>query len=139
MNSYHGTSSKLVTALASGKVDVTIGGGELGQGFYTGERLHEAKAWAYHISGDKQKNVVCYSSPDEEIEKLNFVILEPEQASLKRHNIKRAGQTRSYLFKVDMIWAPIVGSERASGEQYKWESKKAETLLNDPLTAKTII
>jgi hypothetical protein len=139
MNSYHGTSTTSVIALASGKVNVTLGGGELGQGFYTGEYLHEAKAWAYHKSGDKQQNVVCFSAPDTEIEKLHFAVLDQGAASLKRYQIKKAGHTRTHLFKVDLVWAPIVGSERASGEQYKWESKKAEVLLNGPLTAKAII
>ena len=139
MDSYHGTSTSTATDLASGKVDVTLGGGELGRGFYTGEHLHEAKAWAYHKSGDKQKNVVCFSAPDNEIEKLEFTVLDQGAASLKRYQIKRAGNTRTHLFNVDMVWAPIVGSERASGEQYKWESQKAEVLLKGTLTTKTII
>lgn len=139
MDSYHGTSTLNARLLAGGRVDVSVGGGELGRGFYTGEHLHEAKAWAFHQSGDRQRNVVRFSTADSSIDALSFAVLDYSSASLRRHYIKRSGATRTYLFGRDMIWAPIVGSARAIGDQYKWESTLAERLLNDPATPKQIL
>lgn len=139
MDSYHGTSIRNARLLARGRVDVSLGGGELGRGFYTGEHLHEAKAWAFHNSGDRQNNVVRFSTADSSIDSLSFAVLDYSTASLRRYHIKRSGATRTYLFGRDMIWAPIVGSARAIGDQYKWESMVAQRLLNDAATPKQIL
>lgn len=121
-------------------VDVTLGGGELGRGFYTGEYLHEAKAWAFHVSGDRQRNVVRLTMDDAEVVTLALILLDSSSASICRKLIRISRCTRSYLFGCDMVWAPIVGSSRATGDQYKWESKHAESLLNDPFrTTKAVI
>jgi len=132
MNSYHGTSSANASTIASGTIYVALGGGELGRGFYTGEHLHEAKAWAFHTSGDKQSNVVFFTTADDDVETLDLELLGYSDAGLQRHWIRQRNETRTFLFGHDMVWAPIVGSERASGDQYKWESNVAELLLNDP-------
>ena len=132
MNSYHGTSSANASSIASGTINVKIGGGELGRGFYTGEHLHEAKAWAFHISGDKQSNVVSFTIADDDVEELDLKLLDDRDAGLQRYWIRKRKETRSFLFDHDMVWAPIVGSERASGDHYKWESSVAQSLLNSP-------
>jgi len=139
MDSYHGTSASDAKVLAGGGVDVKMGGGELGRGFYTGQHLHEAKAWAFHRTGDRQRNVVQFDVAAAAVDKLNFDILDYGTAGLRRHLIKKLGQTRTYLFWLDMVWAPIVGSERASGDQYKWESADAQDLLNAKTTKKLIV
>ena len=139
MDSFHGTSAATAKELASGKVDSTRGGGELGRGFYTGEHLHEAKAWAVHRSGDRQKNVVRFVVPDHDIEALDLLILDHQSAGLRRYQVKRTGTTRTHQFGKDMVWAPIVGSERASGDQYKWESAQAEDLLNSSAVSRDIV
>lgn len=131
MESYHGTSSTNAASLASGAIDVTLGGGELGRGFYTGEHLHEAKAWAFHTSGDRTSNVVKLTTHDDQVEVLDLKLVDAGTAGLVRYRIRAAGGTRTYLFGHDMIWAPIVGTEKASGDQYKWESAASSLLLND--------
>jgi hypothetical protein len=139
MDTYHGTSAATAIRLTVNGVDVTVGGGELGRGFYTGEHIHEAKAWAFQRYGDKQRNVVRFSTPDYDVERLSFAVLDHGSAALKRYHIKQTDQTRTYRFGLDMVWAPIVGSERASGDQYKWESATAQSLLNNPKTGKFIV
>lgn len=139
MESFHGTSKKNAAEMLAKGVDVTCGGGELGRGFYSGEHLHEAKAWAFHRSGDRQQNVVQFSVPDDQVDVLNFKLLDHEQAGKWRYYIKQNSRTRTYLFAADMVWAPIVGSERATGDQYKWESQTAQSLLNAPVTIKKIV
>ena len=139
MHSFHGTSKEIASELFTNGVDVALGGGELGRGFYSGEHLHEAKAWAFHRSGDRQKNVVQFVVPAANVEGLEFIVLDHAQAGQRRYYIKKKSQTRVYLFHVDMVWAPIVGSARATGDQYKWESRAAQELLNAPATIKTVI
>lgn len=131
MKSYHGTSSKNASSIVSGTIDVKKGGGELGRGFYSGEHLHEAKAWAFHVSEDKTSNVIEITTADDDIDPLDLKLMDTSEAGLRRHYIRNNGKTRTFLFNKDMVWAPIVGSEKVSGDQYKWESNNVETLLND--------
>lgn len=128
-SSYHGTSEKYALDLINGKVDTSLGGGELGQGFYLGDALHVAKAWA------KQKynsEVVVEFQIDEDDLLLNFNIecLNRSQAIYFHKLIKANGSTRKYLFFKDIVWAPIVGGPKLYADQYKWESKKGQCFLN---------
>jgi len=47
IKTFHGTSDKIAEELVNGRIDVSIGGGEMGQGFYLGDKL----------SGKRQKPV----------------------------------------------------------------------------------
>jgi hypothetical protein len=139
MTSYHGTSIQIAVVLQNGKIDVNKGGGELGKGFYTGEHLWEAKAWAENRYNEKRNNVVEFDHNDNDIEKLDYKIIDQGSACLHKYNIKRTSQTRSYTFGFDMIWAPIVGSDRANGDQYKWESINSQNYLNSTKVIKKLI
>jgi len=73
MKSYHGTTPASATQILTGVFDVTLGGGELGRGFYTGQYPHVAKAWAYQKSGATKKNVVeIFTRADDDIVKLDI-------------------------------------------------------------------
>ena len=50
---YHGSDEVTVKSLINGKIDVTKGGGEIGRGFYLGDMLHVAKAWAWNKHDSK--------------------------------------------------------------------------------------
>ena len=139
MKTFHGTSAISASHLVSGAVDVSRGGGELGQGFYTGEFLHEAKTWAFHVSGDRVRNVVSFSTSDDLILDLDLLILDSIKATALRRVVRNNGQTRTYRSFKDMVWAPIVGTARVSGEQYKWESKRTESMLNGSSTYRSIV
>jgi len=138
MISYHGTSSAIAARLVPGRIDVSLGGGELGRGFYSGQFLHEAKTWAFHKFRGTRGNVLQLDTPDDSVEILNLDILDTRTASLRRSAIRRTSQTRTFLFNRDLIWAPIVGSERVAGDQYKWEARPAQELLNGATTTRTI-
>lgn len=140
MITFHGTSSNNAKKINSANVDVELGGGELGRGFYTQEFKSEAKSWAFNVSGDRQQNVVSFDTNDNDIQNLDLIIFDRMEAGRHRLNIKTQSATGSYLFGNDLVWAPIVGTSKVNGEQYKWESKISELLLNDPsLTTKKII
>ena len=137
--SFHGTDPNIASKIITSGIDVSLGGGELGQGFYTCQYLHEAKAWAMQRFDKRKKNVLKFVHDDEIILQLTIKLFNYDVASLSRHRIKKQKQTRTYKFNVDMVWAPIVGSSRTTGDQYKWESKNSEILLNSNDTIKSII
>ena len=51
MEQYHGTDKKNALDIINGKLSVSKGGGELGQGFYAGDINYEAHNWAWHKYG----------------------------------------------------------------------------------------
>ena len=139
MNSYHGSDPHIVSNLAAGNIDVTCGGGELGRGFYTGHYLHEAKAWAYHKTRSTAHNVLELAVPDNKVEALNLLFMSFQDAAQNRRWIRQKGETRTKVFGCDMLWAPIVGSARVSGDQFKWESPNSQSLLNGPGVTRSVI
>lgn len=138
-NSYHGTSPAIAQELINKTISVKLGGGELGQGFYTGDQLHQAKAWAKHRFNQSRENVLKLEHLDEDVFSLAIKEMNTNQANLKRSHIKKKGTTRTYTFNVDMVWSPIVGTDRLSTDQYKWESEIAATLLNSNKTTKEVL
>lgn len=137
--SYHGTGPAEATKIAAGKVDVSLGGGELGQGFYTGQMLHVAKRWALHRNQGRDKNVVQFEIPSAQIAALRVGRLDANTATLMRGHIRKWQKTRHYTFKVDVVWSLIVGKLSLNCDQYKWESSVAEAALNGPTCKRSIV
>ena len=138
MRIFHGTSPTIAASLATGGVDVTQGGGELGMGFYTGQYLHVAKAWAFHRHGAKQQNVVEFDVDDDDVLALDLLLLGAGEASFTRANLKRKGTTRTHVFSCDMVWSPIVGTDKIQSDQHKWESSRSESSLNSASWPKVV-
>lgn len=138
--SYHGTSPDIAKKIADGNIDISLGGGELGRGFYTGQYEHEAKAWAFHISGTIEKNVVLLKQ-ENVYDFLGFNIknLNIHQATQTRNNLKSEDTKRTYLFDVDIVTSKIIGTTSVSGCQIKWESNLSEFYLNSYKTKRTVI
>lgn len=136
---YHGTSSTTAATLAAGGVNVTQGGGELGVGFYTGQYLHVAKTWAIHRYGHKNSNVVEFEVDDDEVQCFQIEFLSAGEASSTRANIKRSGTTRTHTFNCDLVWSPIVGTDKIMSDQHKWESIRSERSLNSASWPKKIL
>jgi hypothetical protein len=126
---YHGTLDTTVNDLVAGKIDITLGGGELGMGFYTGEYLWVAKSWAANRHG-LAGAVVCVELDDDDFFTLEPLLLSRVDALKHRDEIKLSGATRTYTFSGNVVWSPIVGSTRVDAEQYKFESRQSESLLN---------
>jgi hypothetical protein len=135
---FHGTSDTGATAIVSGKVDVLLGGGELGRGFYTGNQFHEAKAWAVHKHSRVSHKVVTIDVEEPNFFSLDVVALSAPETMAYRNNIRRAGATRTHVFSCDVVWAPIMGTGVARGDQHKWESTLAEQTLNGPKTKRAV-
>lgn len=128
ISTYHGTSEQYAKELVSGKVDASLGGGELGQGFYLGTALHVAKAWA------KQRHncesVVEFQFDDDEFWNFDIESLTESKAIECRSIIRAKKLTRTYKFSKDLVWGPIVGGPKVYSDQHKWESSHGEKFLN---------
>ncbi|UOA23232.1 hypothetical protein DSM110277_01646 [Sulfitobacter pontiacus] len=135
-STFHGTSAAFASDLVEGKVDVSNGGGELGQGFYVGDKLYVAKAWA------KQKfdseTVVEFRMNDDDFWNFDIEALSYSEAIQQRVNIKAMGTQRSHLFGKDVVWGPIVGGPDIYCDQEKWESGKGQNHLNGRNTGRRI-
>ena len=160
MDSYHGTDHIGAKNIVAGKIKVYRGGGELGRGFYSGKYLCMAKTWANHKYHDSE-SVVKICVDDALLKTLNIKHLGYNDACRLRKNIKKKRRTRKYTRGVDMLSSPIVGTKfklqdwvsimlenlinwsfaKFNNEvtQYKWESIKAEYLINGSSTKRQII
>lgn len=128
LSTFHGTTDSVATDLICGNVKTTVGGGELGQGFYLGTALHVAKAWA------KQRHdceaVVEFRISDAHFWEFDIESLDRLAAIEARTRIRAVEQQRTYLFRKDVVWAPIVGGPEVYCDQHKWESTRGESFLN---------
>lgn len=125
---YHGTSEQFAKEIASGKIDVTAGGGELGQGFYLGTELHVAKAWAKQKFGSE--TVVEFVMSEDDFWNFDIEALDLLEATTIRLEIKSRGAQKSHIFNKDIVWSPIVGGPKVYCDQDKWESPKGGLHLN---------
>ncbi|GAB5514002.1 MAG: hypothetical protein Rhob2KO_17270 [Rhodopirellula baltica] len=136
MKVYHGTNDTNATAIAS-KIDVKKGGGELGRGFYAGENIALAAAWAQGRFGSKNAKVVEIDVPNSD-----FVSLSIKQIGHVRrlmrlwYRLQKKRTTRTYLFGSDVVVAPF--ATISFSNQYKFESKTAETTLNSKATVRIL-
>ena len=134
---YHGCTKHVIKKLLSGEIDISLGGGELGRGFYSTLNLWVAKRWTWYKY--QSKTVLKLEILDEHFFELDVRFLTDDEAIKYRKSIKYLGETRTYLFNKDIVWSPIVGDQMVGKkeEQIKWESKKAEQLLNSDLVKRS--
>lgn len=125
---YHGTSDLFANDLLEGRVDISKGGGELGQGFYLGTALHVAKAWAKQMYGCE--TVIEFQVDDDDFWNFDILSLNINEALEHRSTIRARGATRSFKFNKDIVWGPIVGGPKVYSDQHKWESLSGESFLN---------
>lgn len=130
MNVYHGTNKTSAGSIIGppANVDVSKGKGELGQGFYTGENIALAAAWAkgrYSTSSAVLKIEIddtAYIRFRTKVIPRREVVFRLWQSLLKRK------KTHCHVFGFDVILAPF--STLDFSYQYKFESKLAENVLN---------
>ena len=137
MEQYHGTNSQNAINISNGQVNVNLGGGELGKGFYTGDLSFEAFNWAWHQYG-QDKAVVKFTIDDNDFLNLNPICPDIRETHWYRRMIRNKGETRTFLFNVNAIWAPVVGKQFYNFNQIKFESNNAENLINGTAVIKTI-
>ena len=127
---YHGTTKDFSRDLVTipNAIDRTKCGGELGMGFYLGDNLGMAVIFAKGRYGNNS-GVVQFDIKKTEFAKLELYLIKLRQkVFLKWKWIIGSDQRLKYLFKKDVVIAPFATVD--FGVQYKFESVKAETLLN---------
>ena len=129
--SYHGTnktSAEIIIGPPPG-VDVNVGKGELGKGFYTGSSIAIAAIWAQNRFREEGV-VIKFDIPEERFVRLKGKIVKTQIEVVDNWDkLKTNGEVRSFEFGHDYIIAPFATIEHI-GNQYKFESKKAEDELN---------
>ncbi|HIQ43945.1 MAG TPA: DUF3990 domain-containing protein [Pseudomonas oleovorans] len=125
---YHGTSDSSANDLLEGRIDISKGGGELGQGFYLGTALHVAKAWAKQMHDCE--TVIEFQIDDNDFWNFDIQSLNEIEVIEHRSTIRARGETRSFKFNKDIVWGPIVGGPKVYSDQHKWESPNGERFLN---------
>ena len=129
--SYHGTNRSSANKIVGppSSVDVNIGKGELGKGFYTGSSIALAAIWAQLRYGSDAV-VIEFDIP-----KTRFVQLKGHVVKTKAEvvgtwtKLKLHHKIMSFSFGHDYIIAPFATIEQ-TGHQLKFESQKAEDELN---------
>jgi hypothetical protein len=138
MEQYHGTNSISANLISSGKIDVNIGGGELGKGFYTGDLKFQAFIWAWH-QYKQDKSVVILNFNDDDFLQLKPLCLNLLETQGHRRHIRYTGKTRTFEFNQNVVWAPVVGRECQNFNQIKFESLASQAFLNDVNVNKFIL
>ena len=154
MRIFHGTSPTVAASLAAGGVDVTQGGGELGVGFYTGEYLHVAKAWAIHRYGAKQQNVVEFDVDDHDVLaepedlvrlrdvlEMNFQLLKKPVETVAKTSVGKVGDyavetTGMYVQKLYVsrpFWQNLAGGTLSVDRSQVVEVTNKRIVINDLL------
>lgn len=129
MKVYHGTDIKAADSIMTNGVDVTLGGGELGRGFYVGENPALVAARA---KGKNKENfaVIEFKVDVSQFIRLDMKIVRRRELLVKQwEKLMRNNTTRSKLYDVDVVCAPYATFEFSN--QYKFESESAETVINN--------
>lgn len=131
MDLFHGTSkkSKLKILGPPPSVDVSIGGGELGKGFYLGESLALAVIWAK--GRFPNPTVLEFNIANSSFAQLAFKKLNHREVLNDWHQLKRLNIHREHIYKYDIIFGPFATNPFAV--QYKFESIIAQNLLNNSI------
>jgi hypothetical protein len=121
--------------MAQGNISVALGRGEFGQGFYTQSSSGNAMRWAAGRSPNPA--VLVIDIPAQDSVNLYRVILSLKAARSLNRRLRNRNETASYRRGCDVTEGPLVSNPQI--QQYKFESKAAENLLNGPVTTRTVI
>lgn len=128
---YHGTDYSTAQNLFAKKINITNGGGELGQGFYMGNFMHQAKQWAYYKNNENNipSSIVTF-------EFTPWISLKYQLIGFTRGleiyaNLNKKGTQRSHVFGYDFVLCKVLGKILYNFYQLKWESTKGQFFLNN--------
>ncbi len=140
MDFYHGTDQASTGSLMGipspvNKINITLGGGELGQGFYLGDNLTLSIAWAK--SRYPNPSVLQFDGANQEYVKLSFKQMRRKEIFRIWRQMKILGTLRTHQFHADVVFGPLVTNAYAA--QYKFETPAAERFLNEHCTITKIL
>lgn len=118
----------------AGTIDVTLGGGAFGQGFYTQDSLSNALRRGYGVYGGNAA-VLIVSVDTTRYHSLRFRRLTLKQA--RRLNATLHGNARrTYMTRHDVIVGPL--AYQPNVDQQKFQTMNAQSLLNGPHTHRAV-
>lgn len=128
MKVYHGTNKKSKKDILGPPVNIEVkkGGGELGQGFYVGENLSLAIAWAK--GKHKDASVLEIDVSNSKYAQLNVKQLSHRQVLNDWKQIQTLRKRNKHKYNFDVVFGPLATNPYAV--QYKFESETAGYLLN---------
>ncbi|MNJ83828.1 hypothetical protein D3C87_12540 [compost metagenome] len=129
--SYHGTNKENASKIVGppSNVDVNVGKGELGKGFYTGSSIALATIWA-QLRYKSEAVVIEFDIPKERFVQLQGKLIKTQSEVVDTwKKLKGSRETATFVSEHDYIVAPFATIE-LTGYQFKFESKKAEDQLN---------
>ena len=139
---YHGSTPGAIDTIHSGNIDWTLGGGELGRGFYTTPDIWVASKASWNCDKEEDVTVVELVVANVDYVRLHQEVFDLHYAQLEREKIKKlqGNGPREYTYCFfDVIQSPIVGKERYNiNLQHKWQSDRAQDLLNSNKVTRSI-
>lgn len=129
MEVYHGTSRLAASDIKKNGIK-SLGGGELGKGFYVGNLLYKAFIWAIQTNGMGHATIICFNLNDDDFLELDPLVLDRDIAIDIRKQIKTAEKQRNYLFNRNAIWTDVVGENHLGFEQIKFEDTDGISFIN---------
>jgi hypothetical protein len=123
-------------AAVPGTVDVLVGGGEFGRGFYTQTSVGNPMRWASGRSPNDAA-VLRVDIADAPYLALDRVTLSRSRALRLTASLRRKGEEATYQRGCDVLVGPLNGHPRI--EQQKFESMTSQNLLNGAHTTRTVL
>ncbi len=137
---YHGTSRDFATAMAgdatTGAIDVTMGRGEFGRGFYTQTSSGNAYRRAQSLHGSANSAMLTLEIDDVAFHTLDLQHLTLNMAQKLDASLRQNHTQGSYTTSHDAIIGPLVGQPKI--EQQKFQTGTAQTLLNGADTIRSV-
>jgi hypothetical protein len=129
MKIYHGTNKTSRNSIMGPPTNIETdkGGGEMGQGFYAGENMSMAIAWAK--GRWKKPSVLEFEVSNKLYAQLSLKQLNHKQVLNDWQQMKRKRIHRIHKYGFDIVFGPLATNPFAV--QYKFESISAESLLNN--------
>ena len=126
--SYHGGSKASILSIMS-SVDVTLGSGELGLGFYTQDNKTGAVRFAIGRHGEQNSACVELDIKSSQLKNLTKKVEKNTSKGLRKINsIRNKNKEKQPCFKKDYVEYPLESNTRVT--QYKFESTNAQNVLN---------
>jgi hypothetical protein len=139
MKLFHGTNSISAGSIAGPPiaVDVSKGGGELGRGFYAGDNLSLAIAWAAGRFGAIGGKVIEIDVDNSAYASLNIKIVGKRMHVFLTWKYLALRSARSrHLFGYDVVCGPF--ATLSMSLQVKFESAASQNVLNNKATMRIL-
>lgn len=148
---YHGTTPAVATELDAGKINISLGGGEFGQGFYMGNNKRLAVERGFHATLARHGEAAAKAGVGKnvffvEVDSWDYIRkyknrpMNLKESRKLYRKLKRKKRLGSVVGTHDSYYGHIVGNKKYyQYGQIKFESISAENMLNVlPITSPII-